>query len=252
MTPKNRLAQRFIKTYAASTIKKFAFSIVALVTAPVVVAAPMLDQSVIYPTSGGISSYTIYETSTNEYVLAQTFTAGISGKLTGVGLALVDKASQDLSVSILETSGGLPDVGAGVLATETLTPADVDLDSFSLEMVDFTSAALDLIAGEMYSIMLSSTTPFQQEYDWTRGSFDTFTGDDLSPQDPYSGGVGYYSDNGGSTWTALSGYSEDFSFQTFVDPTAVPEPGSLGAFVAALAFLGVNRRRSSTQQQRAA
>ena len=205
-----------------------------VITQPAV-AVPVLDQSVIYPTSGGISSYTIYETPTNQYVLAQTFTAGISGQLTAVSLGLTDKATEDLNVSILGTSGGLPDLAAP-LVSGTLTPSEVDTDAFSLETVDFSSLLFDVVAGDMYAIMLSSPTPFQHEYDWTRGSFDTFTGDDLSPADPYAGGVGYYSIDGGTSWTALTNFSQDFSFQTFVEPNQVPEPGSIGLFVAGLAF----------------
>lgn len=218
----------------------------AMIPALPAVAVPVLDQSVIYPTSGGISTYTIYETPTNQYVLAQTFTAGISGQLTAVGLGLTDKATENLTVSILGTSGGLPDL-TDPLASGTLTPADVDLDAFSLELVDFSSSLFNVVAGEVYAIMLSSTTPFQREYDWTRGSFDTFTGDDLSPADPYAGGVGFYSSNGGSSWTALANFSQDFSFQTYVDPSAVPEPASLGFIVACLGLYGFRSSRRRAQ-----
>lgn len=218
-----------------SAALSLALPALVMVAAQPALAVPVLDQSVTYPASGGISAYSIYETPTNQYVLAQTFTAGISGQLTAVGLGLFDKATENLTVSILGTSGGLPDLAA-VLASGTLTPSDVDNDPFSLESVDFSSYLLDVAAGEMYAILLSSTTPFQQEYNWTRGSFDTFTGDDLSPADPYAGGVGYFSNNGGSTWTALTNFSQDFSFQTFVDPNPVPEPGSVGFLVLGLAF----------------
>jgi hypothetical protein len=233
-----------VKQNLMSTVTSLAFAAVVMAAAQPALAAPVLDQSVTYPASGGISAYSIYETPTNEYVLAQTFTAGISGQLTAVGLGLFDKATENLTVSILGTSGGLPDLAA-VLASGSLTPAAVDNDPFSLETVDFSSYLLDVVAGEMYAIMLSSTTPFQQEYNWTRGSFDTFTGDDLSPADPYAGGVGYFSNNGGSTWTALTNFSQDFSFQTFVDPNPVPEPGSIGFLVMGLAFyrlLSLRRR----------
>ena len=247
MTKKDPSLPRFVKTNITRSVSRFALSLVAMVAAPLALATPILDQSVIYPSSGGISSYTIYETPTNEYVLAQTFTAGLTGRLTGVDLALTDKATQDLTVSILHTNAGLPDTSAPALATETLTPGDVDLDPFSLESVDFTSTWVDLYAGNMYTIMLSSTTPFNAEYDWTRGSFDTFTGNPLSPQDPYAGGAGYYSNDGGSSWSALSGFSEDFSFQTYIDPTLVPEPSSIPIFATAFILLGWVRRRKKAR-----
>jgi len=230
--------------YLSACAVKRALSVAAMVSALPAVAVPVLDQSVIYPTSGGSSSYSIYETPANQYVLAQTFTAAISGQLTAVSLGLFDKATENLVVSILGTSGGLPDL-TDPLVSGALTPSDVDNDPFSLETVDLSSYLFDVVAGEMYAIMLSSTTPFQHEYDWVRGSFDTFTGDDLSPADPYAGGVGYYSNNGGSTWAALTNFSQDFSFQTFVEPSPVPEPASIGFIVAGLAFYGFlsSRRR---------
>lgn len=235
ITLENHLSTCAVKRNILSTTMSLAFFGVVMVSALPAVAVPVIDQSVIYPTSGGSSSYSIYETPTNQYVLAQTFTAGISGQLTAVNLGLFDKAVENLTVSILGTSGSLPDL-TNPLLSGTLTPSDVDNDPFSLETVDFSSYLFDVVAGEMYAIMLASTTPFQQEHNWTRGSFDTFTGDDLSPADPYAGGVGYYSNNGGSTWTALTDFSQDFSFQTIVDPNPVPEPGSIGFIIAGLAF----------------
>lgn len=245
ITVEKNLSACAVKRNVLSTMTSLAFSGVVMVLAQPAVAAPVLDQSVTYPASGGISAYSIYETPANQYVLAQTFTAGLSGQLTAVSLGLFDKATENLTVSILGTSGGLPDQ-TELLVSGTLSPSDVDNDPFSLETVDFSSYLLDVVAGEMYAIMLSSTTPFQQEYNWTRGSFDTFTGDDLSPADPYAGGVGYFSNNGGSTWTALTNFSQDFSFQTFVDPNPVPEPGSIGFLVMGLAFYRVlsSRRRA--------
>ncbi|HEX4938512.1 MAG TPA: PEP-CTERM sorting domain-containing protein [Candidatus Kapabacteria bacterium] len=241
---KNPLSIRAAKRNVLSTTMSLASVWVVTVSALPADAAPVIDQSVIYPASGGISSYSIYETPTNQYVLAQTFTAGMSGQLTAVNLGLFDKAIENLTINILGTSGGLPNLTAPLMSG-TLTPSGVDNDPFSLETVDFSSYLFDVVAGEMYAIMLSSTTPFQQEYNWTRGSFDTFTGDDLSPADPYAGGVGYYSNNGGSTWNALTDFSQDFSFQTIVDPNPVPEPGSIGFMLAGLAvyrFLSSRRR----------
>ena len=244
ITLENNPSTCAVKRNGISTTMSLAFFVAVAASALPAVAVPVIDQSVTYPTSGGISSYSIYETPTNQYVLAQTFTAGISGQLTAVNLGLFDKAVEDLTVSILGTSGGLPDL-TDPLVSGTLTPSDVDNDPFSLETVDFSSYLFDVVAGEMYAIMLASTTPLQQEYDWTRGSFDTFTGDDLSPADPYAGGVGYYSNNGGSTWAPLTNFSQDFSFQTIVDPNPVPEPASLGFIIAGLAcyrFLSSRRR----------
>lgn len=208
-------------------------------------AVPIVDQSNTYPSSGGISTYTIYETPENQYVLAQTFTAGISGQLVAVNLGLVDKAYEDLTISIVETSsGGLPEFSGTPLATGTLTPDDVDWDSFSLETVDLSSFMLNITASEMYAIVLSSSTPLQHEYDWTRGSFDPYTGDDLSALDPYAGGAGYFSDDGGATWSPLTSYSQDFSFQTIVDPNPVPEPGTFMLLIAGISGFSAFRRRA--------
>lgn len=240
---------RAVKRIALPIHLSLVFLMTLMTSVQSAIAAPVLDQSVIYPVSGGISSYTIYETPTNRYVLAQTFTAGISGQLTAINLGLFDKATEDLTISILGTSGGLPDL-TQLLISGTLTPSDVDNDPFTLETVDFSSYLFDVVAGNMYAIMLSSTTPFLREYDWTRGSFDTFTGDPLSPADPYAGGVGYFSNDGGTTWTALMNFSQDFSFQTFVDPNPVPEPGSIGLILMGLVLCRVlSARRHDRRAQ---
>lgn len=243
MTMKQILSTVFAKQKTLLAVSVIAFSMIISVSVPLSFAVPILDQSNIYPSSGGISTYTIYETPLNQYVLAQTFTAGFSGQLLAVNLGLIDKATEDLTIRIVDTIGGLPDLSGTPLATGTLTPADVDMDSFSLETVDLSSCMLDIVASEMYAIVLSSITPFQNEYDWTHGSFDPYTGNYLSVLDPYAGGVGYFSDNGGSTWSSIASYSQDFSFQTIVDPNPVPEPGSISLIIAGLFGLGIFRRR---------
>lgn len=252
------LLSSLTKRKARLGVAMIAYSMAASVCISPAVAVPILDQSNLYPDSGGISTFTVYET---ENVLAQTFTAGLSGRLVAVDLGLVDRrASEDLTISIFHTLAGLPDLSGAPLATGALTPADVDLDSFSLETVDLSASNFDVVLAEMYAIVLSSPTPFRREYDWTHGSFDGFTGDRSAPLDPYAGGVGYFSDDGGATWSSLadgSGLgSQDFSFRTIVDPSPIsgpgslvpntspiPEPGSLVLMATGIACLALLRRR---------
>jgi hypothetical protein len=143
--------------------------------------------------------------------LAQTFTAGRSGKLDGASLLLAktwfDVA--DLTVEVRGAAGGGP--GTGVLASGTVahdTVADFDLVWVD---VQFTTPA-EIEAGAVYAITAWDVTD--------EGAFEWYGG----IGDRYAVGASYTGlDCSGASWNSDPGY--DFAFRTYVsDADGGPDP----------------------------
>ena len=130
--------------------------------------------------------------------IAQTFTAGMTGSLTGVQLFLMGFGT--VTASIESTSGGLP-TGPAL--------ASVSASWNGVGWVDF-PFAVPVISGTKYAIVFNTGANGAAE-----GSADT-----------YSGGQALIV-NG--TWMSIQDYASssllfDFAFQTFVDVPVVAPP----------------------------
>jgi hypothetical protein len=179
----------------------------------------------------------------NQYSVAQTFTVGVNGVLSGVQLEVGREpdATDDLTVEIL---AGLPTNGT-LLATHSFAPTDVPLFAFNAHgpsgmlSVDFSSNNIVIHPGEVMTIELQSAAPYgppyQQDYAWVS-----------TPQfvNGYDGGDAWQNPTGNG-WRALTGSNaQDFGFQTLVVP--LPAASSLGLIgFACVLFAGGRNRHLS-------
>jgi hypothetical protein len=191
-------------------------------------AGLILDQQYVVPTETGYGLGEVgQEYDTLAHIqLAQTFTVGVSGTLSRVGLQLTsDHASVPLTVSIFGTVGGVPDPSA-LLATLDV-PAGIFPITFSLVPVpiidfDLGAASLPVSVGEVLAIAVSTpgiTSPpdAPNQYEW------------ILDGGAYAGGAGFRRAPISGPFSVAFGEDVDFGFRTFVDDavTATPEPSSL-------------------------
>lgn len=149
----------------------------------------------------------------NVTLVAQTFTAGVTGTLDRVDLLLgrLDPLERNLIVQIQTVSDGTP-TGV-VLASAELTPADVPVTQFP----DLTFVSVQLppsfsVAGTTYAIVVSDPTaaPFGgSQYLWGGAGGDV-----------YLGGEALLTFDGGATWLRETDF--DMGFKTFVTPWVPP------------------------------
>jgi hypothetical protein len=138
--------------------------------------------------------------------LAQVFTAGITGSLTGVVVNVAKTApapTGNLVVAVESVTGsGLSAVPSGtVLGQTTLRPGKVTNGANSL-----TFSGISSVTGTQYAIVLSDPTDTNGQYLW-----------DGTDQANYQGGSGEF--NRGSGWsveTPTSNGAVDFVFRTLV------------------------------------
>jgi hypothetical protein len=193
-----------------------------LLTAPAAADPISLDQS-FTPASGGVF-HLINECCA---FVAQTYTAGITGTLAGVAVAVESNSPFPLNISLRSAPAGLP--SPAILAETTLSGSSSPL----LNVFSFPTL-VEQIAGEQYAIVVN------------------FVG--APPPGPgqglgfWRGGLGYpegtalASVNGSSWFESAPG--SDASFQTYVSP--VPEPSTLllvGACGALVARMRSKRER---------
>jgi hypothetical protein len=160
---------------------------------------------------------------------AQTFTAGIAGRLDQVDLLLRRGGNPgDLTVQIRDTSGRAP--GASVLASETIAQASIPDAGFTWRSVAFDPTAPSA-AGTQYAIVLFAGTGSgiidpSNAYLW--GANGNNTAGDLYPGGELLSGLA------GVSWSPLGA---DGAFKTYVAPadttgpssTATPGPGPVPA-----------------------
>lgn len=188
---------------------------------------------------------------------AQTFTAGVSGRLTSVGLSLARTATEmdsNLIFSIHEVNASASTLSFEQDLLELVVPrASSPLDDWSAgTSIDLSGRAVNLEAGRTYAIRLFA------ELLYPANDISFYWAGDLASRsreaDPYSRGEGYVrsqADWGTGTfgdWQAvgiddggaLSEYA-DFGFSTTV--TVVPIPGAVWLFGSGLALLALIRGR---------
>ena len=146
---------------------------------------------------------------------AQTFTAGLSGELDQVDLALTGTSvTTPLTVQIRDGSATAP--GGTVLASASVPTSAVTSGVESFVPITFASPA-SVTAGTQYSIVALNDMVIPGWF-WSTGQTDTTS--------PYEGGRSYFDPNGppgAGPW--FEGNTEvDFVFKTYVTPPPPPPP----------------------------
>ncbi len=182
---------------------------VAAVTPAATASAGTLDQQQTVSNFGGLQVANITSK-------AQTFTAGLTGQLDQVDLAISNMmATTPLTVQIRNGTATAP--GDTVLATASV-PTSAVPSSESFIPITFASPA-QVTAGTQYSIVaLNDSTGWF----WYAGKTP-----DMSPTSAYEGGRLYSTPNGPpATGPWFEGNTlADFEFKTYVTPPTPPGPG---------------------------
>jgi hypothetical protein len=178
-------------------------------------SAGTLDQQQTVSNFGGLQV-------ANNNSKAQTFTAGLTGQLDQVDLALGDTSTTTpLTVQIRDGSATAP--GDTVLASASV-PMSAVTSTESWVPITFTSPA-SVIAGTQYSIVaLNESDSSGSGWFWYSGW--TMSG----PVSAYEGGKLYSSPNGPpglGPWFQGNSLA-DFEFKTYVAPPPPPPPGTGG------------------------
>ncbi len=139
--------------------------------------------------------------------VAQTFTAGLSGKIDQVDLDLekTGAPTAPLNVEIRSVSGGAPD--SMVLTATTVPASAVPLSSLAFVPVSFAAPA-PVAAGTQYAIVAYATTALSNRYEWSQGA----------TPDPYSAGAAFFVSSTPPVGTWTKDDPVDLAFKTYVAP----------------------------------
>jgi hypothetical protein len=145
--------------------------------------------------------------------VAQTFTAGLSGKLDQVDLNLNMSGSPPvpLTVDLRDVSGGLP--GNAILASQSVLSSGVVAFPGSGWVSFVFSTPAPVTAGAQYAIVAHSAAVFPETYAWSQGM----------GTDPYAGGSAYLASPPTAPWMPVPIGPPDFAFKTYVVPQP-PQP----------------------------
>jgi hypothetical protein len=203
------------KTHRAISVAAFAVGLAG--ASSLVNAVPILDQS--NPGTGAFHNFGKVGAS-SQYTLAQTFTAGLTGQLTGVDIYVTKRGTptDPLVINLLGTLGPAPD------ETNSLASLSINESLISTTtapyFLDLSSLAVFVTAGTQYAIEYFSDNAFT-------GNVNQYT---LWRGGAYAGGQAW-TNNGslGAAPTIAYTSVSDWGFQTYVDtsPASVPEPGTL-------------------------
>lgn len=165
----------------------------------------------------------------------QTFTVGVSGYLETVGIQVTATADHGDAFMRLHTLGddGLPDqlLLEEIIFGDLVPPGSV-IDPY---LVDVSDANLYVEAGEQYVIEFGFNGSQSYLWRWTSENFDP-------DSQFYDGGEALLNNPLTGQWLALS-YQADFGFETYVNFSAVPEPGSSSILLLGGAATLLYRRR---------
>ncbi len=163
-------------------------------------AGATLDQSQTTSDGAGFLGFSIQQ--------AQTFTAGITGKLDQIDVNLSRVGSPgDIAVQIRTVSAGAP--SSTIIASATISQLGVPDTTFNWISVPL-SPSVDVMSGTQYAIVLSApAAPVCCDgYNWA-----------ASFQNPYLGGTVEQLVGTGGSWVSLDAI--DFTFKTYVTPPPV-------------------------------
>lgn len=166
---------------------------------------------------------------TGDTAVAQSFTVGLAGLLTGADLLVFDGSAgfglaappaSDVGVQIRTLLAGLPT--ETVLVTGIIPAAMLSVDPRDrFSHVDF-ATGIAVIPGEVLALTIT-------------GIADGWSGQ-VGSQATYAGGQAFVRAHAASPWQPFTsvdpgGRPGDFLFRTYVDPTAVPEPSTFWLLV---------------------
>jgi hypothetical protein len=188
------------------------------------------------PGPGGVNALIV----DSRFSSAQTYTAGVSGRLSRVVVDVYKKTDiqEPLFVDIVRTQAGQPSFASvDRLATQIIPPGEVrqlirledaNVPIFNIS-VDFAAAGLHVNTGDVLGIVMRSDAPETLGYSWF-----------LITGKSYPGGSAYALRHSNNVLSRHSTF--DAEFATFV---IIPEPSSLLLVTfATLAALGAYRRKN--------
>lgn len=152
--------------------------------------------------------------------IGQTYTAGITGTLSGVSVSVTLFTSLPLHIAIRTTQNGLPTTTVlGETDTSLVQHSDrvIDMGTASLDQIITFPQAISQVAGVQYAIVINIPGAISQGAGHSLGAW---TGEAGPYAVPYPGGVSVFSYDQGQTWSAVPPLSNHF--RTYVDVRDVP------------------------------
>lgn len=187
--------------------RAFVSGAIAVVTGALLTTSPawasgQLDQGTTF--AGGGLNDEVFDYGGSWAQLSQTFTAGVTGTLTTLGLGMAQQNSPtSLTLQVFAAAGGLPTGSA--LTSQTLTGSGLSVVTAGQTMFDVVLAApISVSAGSVYAIVASATGAAPAKFEWFRST-------------PYSRGTAGYRDSFGQGVLAY-----DYTFATYVIPDPTP------------------------------
>ena len=230
----------------AETLRALLIASLLCLAVPCLRADSVVDQS--FTTFSGTGSLSAYINEADAYA-AQTFTAGVTGILTGVNIEILsDTVSGSPTISPFPLNVAIYTVVDGVPTSNILGAATVGPGSIPLSYLISFSAPIAIESGTQYAIAVNYIGAPPLGPGAGQGLWVGATGN------PYPGGAAFASVDG-NKWVEDDSSPGvpvgDLFFQTYVTPAAVPEPSSLTLFTmgifALFLFQAIGYTRSTKQ-----